>query len=232
MLAGHVLNWPMLREACLAFVAFSAAASAIYLFNDLVDIEDDRLHPVKKNRPLAAGEIGVVQALAVDIVLLAFSGGLSILLPYRFAVTLVGYLALTTSYSFWLKRKILIDVVLLALLYEIRVIAGGYATGGEMSSWLLGFCAFVFASLALMKRYTKLLVRLDANLPEPRLSQRGLAGYRGARFGYRRQCGHRARPVYRLATRRAALPSSALALGRVTAHAVSDLPRTARRASP
>jgi 4-hydroxybenzoate polyprenyltransferase len=168
MLAGHVLSWVVLRQACLAFFAFSAAASAIYLVNDLVDIEDDRAHPTKKFRPLAAGQINVFQALSVGTVLLVCSAGLSFLLPYRFGVTLLGYLALTMAYSFWLKRKILIDVVLLALLYEIRVIAGGFATGIELSSWLLGFCVFVFASLALMKRYTELLVRLDANLPEAR----------------------------------------------------------------
>lgn len=168
MLAGHVLNGSTLLQACLAFVSFSAAASAIYLVNDLVDLEDDRLHPTKKNRPLAAGEIGVFQALAAGVLLLAFSGSLAVLLPYKFAVTLLVYLALTTSYSFFLKRKILVDVVLLALLYEIRVVAGGYATGIELSNWLLGFCVFVFTSLALIKRYTELLVRLDAGLPEAR----------------------------------------------------------------
>jgi 4-hydroxybenzoate polyprenyltransferase/phosphoserine phosphatase len=168
MLAGHALNWSTFLDACLAFVAFSAAASAIYLVNDLVDLEDDRLHPTKKRRPLAAGELGVFHALAAGFLLLAFSFSLCALLPYRFGATLVFYLALTTSYSFFLKRKILVDVVLLALLYEIRVVAGGYATGIELSNWLLGFCVFVFTSLALIKRYTELLVRLDAGLPEAR----------------------------------------------------------------
>ncbi|MBB3257993.1 4-hydroxybenzoate polyprenyltransferase/phosphoserine phosphatase [Paraburkholderia bannensis] len=168
MLAGHMLDWQIFFEACVAFVAFSATASAIYIINDLVDLEDDRLHPTKKHRPLAAGEIGVFHALAVGVLLLVLGSALAVALAPKFALTLLAYFALTTSYSFFLKRKILIDIVVLALLYEMRVIAGGYATGIELSNWLLGFCVFVFASLALIKRYTELLVRLDAGLPEAR----------------------------------------------------------------
>ena len=87
-------------------------------------------------------------------------------LPPLFLLVLTGYLALTTAYSFWLKRKMLADVIVLALLYTIRVYAGSAATAIPLSDWLLAFCLFAFTSLALMKRYTELLVRIDNNLPD------------------------------------------------------------------
>ena len=166
LLASHQISGGGISASILAFLAFSAAASSIYLINDLADLNDDRLHPSKKRRPLAAGQIGVFEALLCAGALLLLSTMLCLALPYKFTLVLLAYLALTTMYSFWLKRKILIDVVLLALLYSIRVIAGGYATGIVISDWLIGFSIFVFTSLALIKRYTELLVRLDSGLQD------------------------------------------------------------------
>ena len=168
MIVGHVINPATILQACLAFLAFSAAASAVYLVNDLVDLSDDRLHPTKKCRPFASGELSIPEGLLAVPLLLVFSAAIAAFLPLAFAAVLGAYLVLTTAYSFWLKRKLLVDVVLLALLYSVRVVAGGCATGIALSNWLIGFCVFVFTSFALIKRYTELLVRLDADLPDPR----------------------------------------------------------------
>lgn len=166
MLAAHALAPDVLARCVLAFIAFSLAASAIYLVNDLVDIAHDRAHPTKKNRPIASGLVSVGQAAAAVPLLLAGSALVSAFLPLAFALVLLGYLGLTTAYSFWLKRKMLIDVVVLALLYSARVYAGAAATGIPLSDWLLAFCLFAFTSLALVKRYTELLVRVDRQLPD------------------------------------------------------------------
>ncbi|WP_413989774.1 UbiA family prenyltransferase [Labrys okinawensis] len=164
--AAHAFNLEIILQSCAAFFAFCAAASAIYLLNDLVDLSDDRLHPSKRNRPLASGALSGHAALAAIPILGLCAVVACMFLPWIFALTLAGYIVLTTCYSFWLKRKKLGDVVGLALLYTIRLLAGAAATGIVLSEWILAFSLFAFTSLALIKRYTELLVRLDNNLPE------------------------------------------------------------------
>ena len=150
-----------------AFFAFSFTASSIYIINDAVDIDADRQHPSKKFRPLAAGTLPIISALmAVPVMLTLALTGAWFINPVFFAV-LTGYLCLTTAYTFSLKRKLLVDVVALAGLYTIRVIGGAAADSLIVSEWLLAFSVFVFASLALIKRYTELAARFDANLPDP-----------------------------------------------------------------
>lgn len=166
VIAGHALHLRTVAAALLAFLAFSLAASAVYLVNDMIDVADDRAHPTKKHRPLASGLISIRQALTMVALLLLSSAAICLLLPPLFALVLGVYLVLTTAYSVWLKRKMLIDVVVLSLLYNARVCAGGAATHIILSSWLLAFCLFVFTSLALIKRYTELLVRIDRQLPD------------------------------------------------------------------
>ncbi len=168
VLAAHATASGTILQAALAFIAFSAAASAIYLVNDLIDLSDDRGHPTKSRRPLAAGQLSIGYALVASAILIAISLGLATALPAQFALVLLSYLVMTTSYSFWLKRKPLADVVLLALLYSVRVVAGSAATGIALSNWLLGLCMFAFTSLALVKRYSELLMRHDKNLPDAR----------------------------------------------------------------
>lgn len=156
-----------LGEASGAFLVLSLAASAVYVLNDLVDLEADRKHPNKKRRPLATGAIPITGAMALIPFLLtvAFLGAWAIGLSF-FAV-LLAYLALTTAYTFVLKRKMLVDVLTLASLYTIRVIAGAAAITVPISEWLLGFSMFVFTSLALIKRYVELATRIDEGLPDP-----------------------------------------------------------------
>lgn len=150
-----------------AFLAFSLAASAIYILNDLVDIDADRKHMSKKRRPLAAGTVPITQALVVGPVLLVVALLLAGAIAPKFLLVLLAYLALTTLYTFVLKRKMMVDVVALAALYTLRVIGGAEAIAVPVSEWLLGFSMFIFTALALIKRYTELAARLDADQPDP-----------------------------------------------------------------
>ncbi len=140
----------------LAFVAFSLAASAIYIINDLIDLPMDRRHANKSKRSIASGAVSIPTALRVAGVLALAAISVSILLPALFQLVLGSYAILTTAYSFALKRMLLIDVLTLAGLYTVRVIAGAAATQIDVSFWLLAFSLFFFLSLALVKRYVEL----------------------------------------------------------------------------
>jgi 4-hydroxybenzoate polyprenyltransferase len=147
----------MFLAAVSMFFAFSLCASAIYVFNDLLDLESDRHHHRKKKRPFASGVIGISQAVPLALALLIASATLALLtLPPIAIVTLVGYVLLTTAYSTWLKRRMLVDVFALAMLYTMRILAGSAATEVSPSFWLLGFSMFMFLSLALAKRYVEI----------------------------------------------------------------------------
>jgi 4-hydroxybenzoate polyprenyltransferase/phosphoserine phosphatase len=158
LLAAHqLMKLPLVVHGLLAFLAFGACASSVYLLNDLLDLPDDRQHPTKYRRPLAAGTFPILHALVLFPTLLVLSFGLSLLLlPWEFAAVLLIYYVLTMAYSFRLKRIVMLDVVVLAMLYTVRVIAGGQAMDIVVTSWLLAFCMFIFLSLALVKRYTEL----------------------------------------------------------------------------
>ena len=149
-----------------AFVAFSLAASAIYIINDLVDLDADRKHPRKNQRPLAAGTVPITNAVALGA-LLVIAFGAALTIGPVFAAALFAYVFLTTAYTFVLKRKMLVDVIALALLYTIRVIGGAAAISVPVSEWLLGFSMFIFTALALIKRYVELTARVDEGLPDP-----------------------------------------------------------------
>ena len=147
----------MILAAVSMFFAFSLCASAIYVFNDLLDLEADRHHHRKKKRPFAAGLIPISQAVPLALGLLLVSAVLAVLtLPPLAIVTLVAYVLLTTAYSTVLKRRMLVDVFALAMLYTMRILAGAAATQVEPSFWLLGFSMFMFLSLALAKRYVEI----------------------------------------------------------------------------
>ncbi|MDY8108393.1 UbiA family prenyltransferase [Fulvimarina sp. 2208YS6-2-32] len=155
-LSHEFMNFGMLFAALLAFVSFSAAASAVYIVNDLLDLEADRRHKTKRRRPFASGRLGIPTGLKMATVLLAVSVFAALFLPIGYALVLAGYMVATTAYSFALKRMLLIDVMTLAFLYTTRIIAGAEATGVNTSFWLLAFSIFFFLSLALVKRFTEL----------------------------------------------------------------------------
>jgi 4-hydroxybenzoate polyprenyltransferase/phosphoserine phosphatase len=167
LLTAQRFDLPALGGAALAFLAFSLAASGIYIVNDLVDLDADRNHPSKKSRPLAAGTVPVLEAMIAAPLLLFTALALAALTTPWFPGVLLGYLALTTAYTFVLKRKMIVDVIALAALYTIRVIGGAAAISVPVSEWLLGFSMFIFTALALIKRYVELAARVDADLPDP-----------------------------------------------------------------
>jgi 4-hydroxybenzoate polyprenyltransferase len=157
LLAAHkVWDTHAAWAAILAFFAFSFGCSAVYIINDLVDLPADRTHPRKKDRPLASGALSVPAAITSIPILLLISAVICLGLPGRFSVVLVGYFFLTCLYSFWLKKQVIVDVMLLASLYTIRILAGAAATSILPSFWLLAFSMFLFLSLALIKRYSEI----------------------------------------------------------------------------
>ncbi|MCK5930585.1 MAG: UbiA family prenyltransferase [Fulvimarina manganoxydans] len=156
VLAHDFLHFGILFAAILAFISFSAAASAVYIFNDLLDLAADRRHRTKRNRPFASGRLAIPTGLKMAIGLLAISWGIAFVLPFQYAAILGIYMVATTAYSFFLKRMLLIDVLTLAGLYTTRILAGAEATGIGSSFWLLAFSVFFFLSLALVKRFTEL----------------------------------------------------------------------------
>jgi 4-hydroxybenzoate polyprenyltransferase len=166
-ITAHEMNLAALGYALLAFMAFSACASGAYLMNDLLDLAADRQHPTKRHRPLASGALPISSALSAIPALWAFAIAASLCISPLFLGVLAAYLATTIAYSLVLKRKMLVDVVTLAGLYSLRIIAGAVGVGVVLSEWLLIFSLFVFTSLALIKRFSELSMRESAGLKDP-----------------------------------------------------------------
>ena len=141
----------------IAFFAFSFAASASYVFNDLWDLDNDRAHPRKRTRPFASGRIPIAKGVAAAAVSLVVALALASAVSTSFLLMLLLYLAITSAYSWLLKERALIDVLTLSLLYTLRILAGSVAIGIPSSSWQLAFSAFIFLSLALVKRCAELV---------------------------------------------------------------------------
>lgn len=157
VLAHELGNGAKLLAALASFVAFCSCASATYVVNDLLDLAADRAHPHKRRRPFACGALPVAWGPVLVAGLLLFGFGLSLAaLPWAFSGLLLLYALLTSLYSFWLKRKVMIDVFLLAGLYTLRILAGGVGTSTPVSEWLMALSIFLFTSLAFGKRYIEL----------------------------------------------------------------------------
>jgi 4-hydroxybenzoate polyprenyltransferase len=158
LLAAHQLVNPLLLvQGLAAFILFGLCASSVYLLNDLLDLADDRHHTSKRHRPFAAGRLSIKSGLlAFPLLLLAAFGGAVWLLPWLFSLILLGYYVLTLAYSLSLKRQMAVDVMALAMLYTVRIIAGAAAFGLALTFWVLAFSMFIFLSLALVKRYSEL----------------------------------------------------------------------------
>jgi 4-hydroxybenzoate polyprenyltransferase len=156
LLAHSILNTQIFLQSLLAFAAFGICASSVYLLNDLFDLPADQMHPRKRNRPMAAGIISPRTGLYVSVVLLLVAGLIAVAISPAFARVLACYYALTLAYSLRLKRVALLDVMILAALYTIRIVGGAAASGVPLSFWLLAFSVFMFLSLGLVKRYAEL----------------------------------------------------------------------------
>jgi 4-hydroxybenzoate polyprenyltransferase len=156
LLLSHKLSAGLLGAAAAALVCFSFMASATYVVNDMLDNENDRRHPAKRLRPFAAGDLSVAAGTVLAVSFFLASAGFLPLLPKAFAFWLGIYILATTSYSFYLKRIPVVDVLLLSGLYTVRLLAGGAATGTVISQWLAGFSSFLFLSLAMVKRFSEI----------------------------------------------------------------------------
>ena len=156
LLLSHKLRPEAIGAVIAAFFCFSFMASANYIFNDLLDIESDRRHPVKRFRPFAAGDLPVAGGAALALALIVVSLALLPVLPHQFLLWLAVYIASTAAYSLYFKQVALVDVLVLSGLYTLRLLAGGAATRTEISPWLAAFSIFLFLSLAMVKRFSEL----------------------------------------------------------------------------
>ena len=147
----------------MAFGAFCLCASSVYILNDLLDLDSDRQHSYKRKRPFASGQAPIMIGLLTAPLLLAGGFALAFQLSGPFLAAFAVYYLMTLLYSFWLKQLVILDVLVLAGLYTIRVIAGGLATQVVLSDWLMVFSMFIFISLAFAKRFTELQVAVLQN---------------------------------------------------------------------
>jgi len=157
LLLAHRFSADVLLQSFFAFVAFCLVASGVYVLNDLADLATDRAHPRKRNRPFAAGDIPLERGAWMALALFVPGLGIALWLGTAFLWTMIGYVAVTTAYSLSLKHRFLLDILTLAALYSLRIIAGAVATGMALSGWLLGFAVFFFFSLASVKRLAELV---------------------------------------------------------------------------
>lgn len=172
ILTSHKLDDPrVLLGGAIAFVAFCLISSSTYLVNDLIDLEADRRHRTKRNRAFSSGTASLSRGVALAIVLCFCGFALGATVGFNFLAVLAAYYATTFCYSAFLKRIAILDVLVLAGLYTLRIFAGGAATNITVSLWLLAFSMFFFFSLALVKRYSEL--HLELGRPEIQIGGRG-----------------------------------------------------------
>jgi 4-hydroxybenzoate polyprenyltransferase len=166
MIAAHNADPMTLMSVLLGIVAFSAAASSIYVVNDLLDLEADRLHPTKCRRPFASGAVPIRVGMMAFVALAALAIGIALSLGTAFLGVILLYMLLSLSYSLKLKRMRWVDIFTLATLYTLRVVAGAAASGVDASVFMLIFIFPVFVSLGCVKRLTELtLATSDERLP-------------------------------------------------------------------
>ncbi|HYP45123.1 MAG TPA: decaprenyl-phosphate phosphoribosyltransferase [Propionibacteriaceae bacterium] len=154
--AGRLFERPVLRDACLAVVAFCLVSATVYLFNDLRDVEEDRLHPRKRLRPIAAGELQPATALVLAAVTGAAGLGLGFWIAPPLGITLSVYLAVQVVYSLYLKHLPVVDLAIVASGFLLRAIAGGVATTIPLSQWFLLVAAFGSLFMVAGKRYSEI----------------------------------------------------------------------------
>lgn len=196
--AKRATDLDALTAALWATALYSLASSAVYLFNDMRDVEQDRRHPIKSRRPIAAGRVGEGTALATALVLASVSAGGAILLGWSFACVVVVYLLLNVAYTIKLKHVAYVDVTVIAMGFLLRVLGGGLAIPVEVSGWILLVTLFISIYLALGKRLHELAVMPDG----------------GGRTVLRYYSADAARILFRL--------SGALALGAYVLYTLSD----------
>jgi 4-hydroxybenzoate polyprenyltransferase len=156
LILAHALNMGVLLQSALAFLSFSLVASSTYMVNDVLDLAADRVHPRKRRRPFAAGDLSVIAGFIVAVLLFAAGVAISIPMAPRFTFWLLVYCVVTLAYSLYFKRVVIVDVIILSALYTLRILAGAAAAQVPISDWMAGFSIFFFFSLALVKRFSEL----------------------------------------------------------------------------
>jgi 4-hydroxybenzoate polyprenyltransferase len=167
MLAAKQFGTDELFNLTLAFFSFSLCASGVYVMNDLIDLARDRAHASKCHRPFASGRLPLSHGLIIAPLFLVTAALLAIPVGAKFYAILAVYLVINIAYSLVIKRQMIIDVVTLACLYGLRLLAGGAATHTRLSEWLVTFAIFIFVSLALVKRCTELEAKLKTSAGDP-----------------------------------------------------------------
>jgi 4-hydroxybenzoate polyprenyltransferase len=157
VIAAHAIDASIAVSSLYAFIAFSFCASAIYIVNDIFDLEVDRLHPRKRYRPFASGQLSLLTGGIIFFCLAFLALAFSLMVSVELLLVLIAYFLMTTLYSLKIKSIPMADVIVLALLYSIRLVAGSVATGIALSFWLLVFSMFIFLSLAMIKRYAEIV---------------------------------------------------------------------------
>lgn len=154
----HLFDEMYVLTAVEAFVVFALLSSAVYIINDVADMESDRLHPTKRNRPIAAGKISIAQAISIAVVLLVIIGLLATKLNAKFLFIASVYFLLNIGYSFFLKQVILVDVFIVAAGFMLRVLAGAFVINVQVSEWLVLCTLFVSLFLSISKRRAELMM--------------------------------------------------------------------------
>ena len=154
----HLFDAAIVMQSIKAFVVFCLTSSAMYILNDIFDVEADRLHPIKRNRPIVSGTVSVAAASIVGIILLMVAGAIGVSLPSQFLIAVAVYIVLNIVYTFGLKRVVLVDVFIIGAGFLIRVVAGAYAINVEVSHWLILCTLFISLFLAVSKRRAEILL--------------------------------------------------------------------------
>lgn len=160
----HLFELYYFLDALSAFLVFCLASSAIYVINDIVDIEADKAHPIKKNRPLPSGQVTVQSAIIIATLLLILVFWMMMYFNKEFIFLVVGFVALNVLYSFWFKNIVLLDIFSIAAGFSIRVLAGAFAIQVPISSWLLLTTMFISLFLGVMKRRSELVLVSEQTL--------------------------------------------------------------------
>ena len=173
--AGELFKWPVLSATGLAFIAFCLVSSSTYLVNDSMDVDRDRAHPTKRNRPVASGALPVGFALASAAALAALGLTVGFLTASALGWVLMSYLVVTILYSLRFKHAPVVELVLLAMGFLLRAVGGGAASDLPISSWFLLVAGFGSLFVAAGKRYSELVRVSDTDMAQP--VRGSLAGY-------------------------------------------------------
>lgn len=168
-----MFNWNLIVDATLAFIAFCLLSGSVYIINDISDLEFDKQHPIKKNRPLAKGKIGKKAALVFAIILLFVALSLSLFLNQKVSFVLLSYFGLNLLYSFWLKNITLIDIIIISIGFVLRLLAGAFSTGIILSDWILLLTLLLSVFLVLGKRRQDLVLSKSEDF----VLRKSFAGY-------------------------------------------------------